>query len=151
MIIIISLTLEIALGGANKIMKGHLNTNAQAVLDVVKVADNHPTASEVYESVRGTRPRMGLASVYRILHMLVEDEWIKEIRHYDEVCRYDARIDRHDHAICTQCRSLIDVPINVSVPQEVLELAAESANITLFSYELRLYGVCSACAQRTVK
>ena len=53
-------------------MKGTLNTNAQAVLDVVKGANSHPTASDVYEAVRKTRPRIGLASVYRILHMLVE-------------------------------------------------------------------------------
>jgi Fe2+ or Zn2+ uptake regulation protein len=132
-------------------MKGNLNTNAQAVLDIVKGAYNHPTASEVYEAVRETRPRMGLASVYRILHMLVEQGWIKEIRHNDEACRYDARTDRHDHAICTQCRSLIDVPVEVSVPQEILESASNAASITLSSYELRLYGICSACSQKAVK
>jgi Fe2+ or Zn2+ uptake regulation protein len=132
-------------------MKGKLNTNAQAVLDIVKGAYNHPTASDIYEAVRETRPRIGLASVYRILHMLVEQGRVKETWYNDETCRYDARIDRHDHAICTQCRSLIDVPSEVSVPREILEEASKSAGIALSSYELRLYGVCSACSQKAVK
>jgi len=128
-------------------MKGTLNTNAQAVLDVIKEAHNHPTASDIYEAVRERRPRMGLASVYRILHALVEQGCIKEIRHRDETCRYDARIDRHDHAVCTACGRLIDVQLGVSVPQEHLESAAKSVGMTFNSYELRLYGLCSVCSQ----
>src|SRR5919198_3240772 len=147
MIIIIRQALDMKLGKANKIMKGTLNTNAQAVLNVVKGACDHPTASEVYEAVRVTRPRMGLASVYRILHMLVGQGWIKEIRHNDETCRYDARIDRHDHAVCTTCGKLIDVPVGISISQEILESAAKDANIALISYELLIYGICSACSQ----
>ena len=128
-------------------MKGTLNTNAQAVLDVIKEAHNHPTASDIYEAVRERRPRMGLASVYRILHTLVEQGCIKEIRHSEETCRYDARVDRHDHAVCTACGRLIDVPIGVSIPQEHLKLAAKSVGMIFNSYELRLYGLCSTCSQ----
>jgi Fur family peroxide stress response transcriptional regulator len=147
MIIIIRQALDTDLGKANKIMKGTLNTNAQAVLNVVKDAYNHPTASDVYEAVRVTRPRMGLASVYRILHMLVEQGWLREIQHNDETCRYDARTDRHDHAICKTCGKLIDVPVGVNIPQDLLESAAKAAGIAFSSYELLLYGICSACSQ----
>jgi len=129
-------------------MKGTLNTNAQAVLDVVKGAHNHPTAAGIYEAVRQKRPRMGLASVYRILHMLVERGWIKEIWYNDETCRYDGHVERHDHAICTHCGNLIDLPSMVSLPADTLRSAAQSAGITLNSYELRLYGVCLACSQK---
>jgi Fe2+ or Zn2+ uptake regulation protein len=132
-------------------MKGTLNTNAQAVLDVVKGAYNHPTASDVYEAVRERRPHMGLASVYRILHMLVEQGRIKEVRNNDETCRYDARIDRHDHAVCTKCGQLIDMPVEVSIPQDILVSAAKSAGILLSSYELRIYGLCPTCSQTAVQ
>ena len=132
-------------------MKGTLNTNAQAVLDVVKGANSHPTASDVYEAVRKTRPRIGLASVYRILHMLVEQGRIKEIRHNDENCRYDARTDRHDHAVCTACGRLTDVPVEISVPQDILESAAKATGIVINSYELRLSGLCLACSQKAVQ
>jgi Fe2+ or Zn2+ uptake regulation protein len=131
-------------------MKGTLNTNAQAVLNVVKGAQDHPAASDIYEAVKVTRPRMGLASVYRILHMLVEQGWIREIRHNDETCRYDARTDRHDHAVCTACGKLIDIPVGINIPQDLLESTAKDAGIVFNSYELRLFGICSACSQKVV-
>ncbi len=129
-------------------MKGTLNANAQAVLAVVKGTDNHPTASDIYETVREARPHIGLASVYRILHMLVEQRYVKETRYDDGICRYDAHMERHDHAICTECGTLIDILPGVSVPQYALDSAADAVDIRLISYELRLYGICAACSQK---
>jgi len=126
-------------------MRATLNENAQAVLSVVQASHSHPTAAEVYEVVREKRPRIGIASVYRILHNLVKQGYVKELRHTDEICRYDAHIERHDHAICTVCGALLDVPIEVKVPQDVLQAAAEAAGIELNSHELRLYGRCPLC------
>ncbi|HEX3643535.1 MAG TPA: hypothetical protein VHV10_19790, partial [Ktedonobacteraceae bacterium] len=63
-------------------------------------------------------------------------------------CRYDAHVERHDHAICTVCGTLLDIPIEVKVPQGVLQAAAEAAGIELSSHELRLYGRCPLCTIR---
>ena len=126
-------------------MKETLNENAQAVLDVVRASHSHPTAAEVYEAVRRKRPHIGIASIYRILHNLVEQGYIKDLRHTDESFHYDAHVERHDHAICTVCSALFDIPIEVSMPQDVLQAAAEAAGIELESHELRLYGCCQLC------
>lgn len=126
-------------------MKEKLNSNAQAVLDIVEAAENHPTALEVYEAVKRVRPHIGLASVYRILHHLVEQEYLKEVGRGEECYRYDGNISRHDHAVCTTCGALLDVPLEITVPQEVLQAAAQATGITLGSHEVRLYGRCSSC------
>ena len=126
-------------------MKEKLNSNAQAVLDIVGTTENHPTALEVYEAVKRVRPRMGLASVYRILHHLVEQEYIKEVGRGEERSRYDGNVSRHDHAVCTSCGSLLDVPVEITVPEELLQAAAQATGIKLGSHEVRLYGRCSSC------
>ena len=126
-------------------MKEKLNSNAQAVLDIVGAAENHPTALEIYEAVKQVRPRIGLASVYRILHHLVELEYIKEVGRGEECSRYDGNISRHDHAVCTTCGALLDVPVEITVPEELLQTAARAAGIKLESHEVRLYGRCSSC------
>ena len=126
-------------------MKETLNENARAVLNTVQASQSHPTAAQVYEVVRDKRPRIGLASVYRILHHLVEQGYIKEIRHADESCHYDAHMERHDHAICTVCGTLLDIPIEIKLPQEILQAAAEAAGMMLSSHEVRLYGLCPHC------
>lgn len=126
-------------------MQDTLHTNARAVLDMLRAAKNHPTALEVYEVVRRTRPRIGLATVYRILHQLTQQGLIKELGHRDDCMRYDAQTQRHDHAVCTECGTLFDIPMDIGVRGELLQAAAEAAGIELDTYELRIYGRCSAC------
>ncbi len=125
-----------------------LNTNAQAVLDVVRSVQTHPTALEVYERVRQVRPRIGLASVYRILRHLVEQEYIKEISYGDGSSRYDGRTTRHDHGVCTNCGALIDLPQEVRVSHQILQQAAQAAGLELDTHEVRIYGRCAACQGR---
>jgi Fe2+ or Zn2+ uptake regulation protein len=126
-------------------MNEKLNINSQAVLDTVYAAHNHPTALEIYEAVKRVRPHIGLASVYRILHHLVERGYIKEVGRSDESCRYDGNVSRHDHAVCIVCGALLDIPVEIILPQEVLQVAAQAAGIELGSHEVRLYGRCSSC------
>ena len=108
-------------------MEELLNANARAILDVVRATQNHPTALEVYERVRLLRPRIGLATVYRILHQLSEQGLINELGQNAECNRYDGRTGRHDHAICTTCGTLLDIPIEISLSSEVLQAAAQAA------------------------
>jgi Fur family peroxide stress response transcriptional regulator len=131
-------------------MKEKLNRNAQAVLEVVRSAHSHPTAQEVYEAVRDVRPRIGLATVYRLLHQLVRQGYVKEVGPSEEGCRYDGHIARHDHAVCTSCGALLDVPVEVAIPAEVLQAAARATGMTLSSHEVRLYGLCPSCLARNL-
>ena len=126
-------------------MEKSLNANAKAVLDVVCSTHNHPTASEVYTLVKQQRPRIGLASVYRILHNLVEQAYILELPSGDEGSRYDGNIARHDHAVCRSCGALVDIPDEVAFSPQTLREAARSVGFTLESHEMRLYGLCASC------
>jgi Fur family transcriptional regulator, peroxide stress response regulator len=126
-------------------MKAILNVNAQAVLDAVRNVQTHPTALEVYEAVKPQRPRIGLASVYRILHLLVARGYIREVALGDESSRYDGRTSRHDHAQCHACGRLLDVPVDVAFSARALERAARTLGMRLDSHEVRLYGLCAAC------
>ena len=127
-------------------IKSMLNENAKAILAVVRSTDTHPTALEVYETVKLQRPRIGLASVYRILHNLVEQGYVRELRMSDEnFSRYDGHTSRHDHAICRSCGKLLDLPIEITLSQQALQEAALAAGITLETHEVRLYGLCVSC------
>lgn len=127
-------------------VKTMLNENAQAIFDVVQSASNHPTALEVYETVKQQRPRIGLASIYRILHNLVEQGYIHELSIDGEnLSRYDGNIERHDHAICSSCGRLLDLPVEIVLSQQNLQEAALAAGIKLETHEVRLYGLCALC------
>lgn len=132
-------------------MREKLNNNAQAVLDVIQTSaerHDHLTAQEIYEVVRAVRPRIGLATVYRILRQLVVQGTIKEIGAGDmgrDASRYDGRVSRHDHAVCTNCGALLDIPVEVLISVEALQAAAQATDLALISHEVRLYGLCPSC------
>jgi Fe2+ or Zn2+ uptake regulation protein len=132
-------------------MEEILHTNARAVLEVLRASQRHPTAFEVYEAVRRTRPRIGLATVYRILHQLTEQGLIKELAYGSGCSRYDACTRRHDHAFCTECGALLDIPQDVQLSTGALQVAAHSTNFELGSYEVRIYGRCTTCQSRRSK
>lgn len=119
------------------------NANARAVLDALQATDTHPTALELYETVRHVRPHIGLATVYRILRQLTEQGVIREIGESES--RYDAHTQRHDHAICTSCGALLDIPIDISLSEESLQRAASLVGVQLDSHEIRIYGRCAHC------
>ena len=129
-------------------MEEILNTNARAVLEVLRASQRHPTAFDVHEAVRRTRPRIGLATVYRILHQLTEQGFIKELAYGSGCSRYDACIRRHDHAFCTECGALLDIPQDVQMSIGALQAAAHSTDFELGSYEVRIYGRCTTCQSR---
>ena len=130
-------------------MEELLNTNARAVLGVLRDGGNHLTAQEVFDEVRRVRPRIGLATVYRILRQLVEQGVITVWGYGSESARYDACTRRHDHAFCTGCGALLDVPLGIELPRETLEEAVRTTGMQIGSYEVRIYGRCRNCQARS--
>ena len=129
-------------------MEDILNANARAVLEVLRASNRHPTAQEVYEEVRHARPRIGLATVYRNLRQLAEQGMIKMWGYGSESARYDACTHRHDHACCTVCGALLDVPVEIALSPTELEKAARATGIEMGSHEVRIYGRCQECQAR---
>ena len=76
----------------------------QVVLDVVKNAGQHLTPAEIFERARQRYPRLGLATVYRSLDLLVELGYIQRI-HLEQGCHSYAPSERtHGHLlICSDC------------------------------------------------
>jgi Fur family peroxide stress response transcriptional regulator len=132
-------------------MEDILNANARAVLEVLRANTRHPTAQEVYDEVRRARPHIGLATVYRILRQLAEQKMIKVWGYGSESARYDACTHRHDHACCTECGALLDVPVEVVLSHAELEKAARATGIEMGSHEVRIYGRCQDCQAKSKK
>jgi Fe2+ or Zn2+ uptake regulation protein len=114
----------------------------QAILELVRQADDHPNASQVYERARKLLPGLGYATVYRTLGKLVQEGLIREVR-VGDVTQYDRRADRHDHAVCRRCGRVADV--EVPVGRRALDEAAAASGFQIEDYHTELAGTCSDC------
>jgi Fur family transcriptional regulator, peroxide stress response regulator len=117
----------------------------RAVLDIVRQADDHPTAADVLERVCEVLPGVGAATVYRTLALLVESGQIAEVRlGHSSAVRYDRTIDHHDHLVCVQCDKVVDDHLTLDHRKVFGPLAARHG-FRVTGYDLRVHGVCTEC------
>jgi Fur family ferric uptake transcriptional regulator/Fur family peroxide stress response transcriptional regulator len=115
----------------------------QAVLQVIQESEAHLTANEVFDNARQLLPGISFATVYNSLRYLRQEGLIGEV-HFGTATRYDRNLTRHDHAICTQCGTLVD--LDLSIPAGLIEEAARHSKFDAESIELTLRGVCPECS-----
>lgn len=113
-----------------------------AILENLLSRYDHPTAEEVYESVRKTLPNISLATVYRNLNMMVEDGTILSVITKDMV-HFDAHTESHRHVICNKCGKIFD--IDVDITKEILMKAQNAFDGEIDSCKLIFYGICKDC------
>lgn len=122
--------------------------NETLVLEALRATDQHPTAGELYDAVRLVRPRIGRATVYRALQRLEAAGRAIQVSRDSLGRRYDARVERHDHCVCSGCGRVLDVRLPLPIPptalDELTEIAARSG-FAASTFELRLYGRCAEC------
>lgn len=117
----------------------------QLVLDAVRSRCDHPTADDIFMSVRAQDDHISRGTVYRNLNLLAQEGEIRSI-HLRGGDRFDLRRDRHAHVVCRSCGSVADVPL----PYEELmdERLAAQTGYVLVEHATTFEGLCPACQAR---
>ena len=70
----------------------------------------HPTVEELYHRVRERDARVGYATVYRTIKLLVDSGLAEPSRFGDNQTRYEPEIPghHHDHLVCSDCGAIIE-------------------------------------------
>jgi Fur family peroxide stress response transcriptional regulator len=118
----------------------------QAILDAVRASHDHPRAADIYDRVRAVQPGIAFGTVYNALHALADHGIILQLSFGDHASRFDGRVDRHDHALCTDCGDLVDA-VAPPTPEMVARAAAETG-FAIRAYHTQLLGVCAGCQTR---
>lgn len=114
-----------------------------AVYEVLDGSTSHPTADEIFTSVRESIPDISLATVYKALETFVSAGLARKLSLGDGPARFDHRTDDHEHVRCLSCGRVEDVEdLEVSRWFEELE---EEAEFEVLDYRLELLGHCRSC------
>jgi len=111
----------------------------------------HISVEELLNQVKKANPRIGYATVYRTLHLLVESNLVEERRFGDGMARYEGHsdVEHHDHMICLECGEIFEF-FNPRL-EALQEKLAEENNFKIYRHRLELYGACQdveACERR---
>lgn len=103
---------------------------------------DHPTADEVYFSVKRVLPNISLATVYRNLKLLESEGLILRIT-TDDSDRYDGHTQNHYHLMCDSCKKVSDLNIKGGVDLNGLPDSEFQGEIR--SHALLFFGLCKDC------
>jgi Fur family ferric uptake transcriptional regulator len=102
------------------------------------------TVDDLWQSIRQSEPRLGRATVYRSVEVLVNLSLLDRIEfadgsHHYRVCGGD----HHHHLTCTQCHCVVEV--DICLPAEQLSAVSDRTDFAIEGHSLTLFGRCSSC------
>jgi Fur family peroxide stress response transcriptional regulator len=136
---------------ADAMLRRALEANGQrfteqraAVYRFLRGTYEHPTADEVFTSVRAEIPDISLATVYKALETLVSCNLAMKLSYGDDSARYDARTDDHVHSRCLRCGMVRDVAGAAPVSLPAVD---PGDGFRVEGYRVEVVGVCRLCGR----
>ena len=118
----------------------------QRTLELLEATKTHPTATTLYDQLRGDFPKISLGTVYRNLAVLEEQGLLQKLDGGTASDRYDADTSKHIHFRCMSCDQLIDVAD--AATHKVLKNMMDNLELNVDSYSLMCMGICPACESK---
>ena len=120
----------------------------EQILRVLYHANKHLTPEEIYHEVKKSSSTIGLATVYRTLAFLEEEQMVTSISFGSEGKKYELNTgEHHDHMICLECGKIMEF-FDERI-EKLQEEIAQKSGFKLLAHEMNLYGLCSECQQKT--
>ena len=127
----------------------NLTTQRQAVYDIVRHSDDHPTAADVMNRLMEKGQNLAYGTVYNSLRYLVDKELIRELKLGEAASRYDAKLDDHQHIVCEVCGRVDEVM--TQVPETWCGEVEEETGYKIDHAHVVFAGVCPVCRSKSSK
>lgn len=134
------------------LVEQHLPVTRQRdrIAEIIFSSDDHLSADGVARKLRERGDRVGTATVYRTLDVLVQSGLVRVHDFGEGFKRYEPVPTRetHEHLLCTRCGAVVEFA-NERM-ERILPIIAEEHGFQLQRHEVKLFGVCQECRKRTV-
>lgn len=127
-----------------------LTPQRQAIVDtILGSVGKHLTVEEIFDIVKQKRPEIGLATVYRTIMLMHEENLVTRLDLKDGTARYElTREDEHHthhHLVCIKCSQVLEFMDDLLDPIE--EEIGIKYNFKVLDHSLKFYGICNECAK----
>jgi Fur family transcriptional regulator, ferric uptake regulator len=127
--------------------KGLRNGGARrAVIDLLAEQDCCLTAQEMFDRLRESDRKVGIASVYRVLELLTSEGLVQRIDLGSGIARYEpvhSGGDHHHHLVCDSC-GRVEAFEDPSLERALVDLESASGYLVA-GHDVVLHGACADC------
>jgi Fur family transcriptional regulator, ferric uptake regulator len=124
-----------------------LGAARRAVVETLGAQDCAVTATEIHTGLHAGGREVGIASVYRILDLLVDQGLVQKIDLGGGRAHYEAAHSghqHHHHLVCTECGRV--EPFADDELERALERIETQAGYRVATHDVLLRGACDDCA-----
>ena len=132
--------ITITVSEVNEMALERKSKQRDAIINELCSRYDHPTAMDLYLSVRETIPNISLGTLYRNLTQLEENGMVLRIPD-GSTDRFDGNVNPHAHFKCTTCGNVYDL-MNFKI--DSLTFSDEIIN-KVTNYSLMAFGLCKNC------
>jgi len=124
----------------------------EAIAEVVFGSSEHLSVDDIEAQLRSRDERIGKATIYRTLEMLVKSGLVAEHDFGEGFKRYEHLFGQNpvrEHLVCTECGKVTEIHSS-----ELVRLHEEEARRHAFQparYRLQIYGLCADCQAQGVE
>jgi Fur family ferric uptake transcriptional regulator len=124
----------------------------EAVAEVVFESGKHLSVDEIERVLRSDGHRIGKATIYRALDLLVRSKLVAELDFGEGFKRYEHRLSAqpiHEHLICLNCGAVIEFQ-SAEVHRIEASVSAQHG-FRPTRHKLEIYGLCRKCTAAGVE
>lgn len=119
----------------------------------------HVSVKDIYGSLSGACPGIGMTTIYRTLGLLERTGVIQRITLGDGQARYEFkpadRKNHHHHLICTGCGKIIDysdfIQEELDLVRKTEEALARRHGFLIHDHNIEFIGFCGTCRARDAR
>lgn len=123
----------------------------EVVADAVFDSSEHLSVEDIEARLRERGERIGKATIYRTMEILVRSGLVKEHDFGEGFKRYEhlfGHQPQHEHLICTHCSKVVE--FQSPEIERVQETMAQTHGFLPTRHRLEIYGICGDCQARGV-
>ncbi|MEZ4415258.1 MAG: Fur family transcriptional regulator [Gemmatimonadota bacterium] len=124
----------------------------EAVAQVVFTSEEHLSVEEIEHRLRDRGKRIGKATIYRTLDLLVKSKLVAEHDFGEGFKRYEHRLSaepEHEHLICLGCGDVTEFQSHEM--QRIEQTLQAEFGFRPTRHRLEVYGLCAECHQAGVE
>ena len=118
----------------------------EAIAQVVFSSTGHLSVEEIEQRLRHDEERIGKATIYRTLDLLVKSKLVEEHDFGEGFKRYEHRLSRqpvHEHLICLECGTVLE--FRSEEVERIEQRVLKDHGFEPSRHRLEIYGLCLDC------
>ncbi|HSM24659.1 MAG TPA: Fur family transcriptional regulator [Anaerolineaceae bacterium] len=117
------------------------------LIRIIAASEGHPSALQIYETIKNQFPTMSQATVYNTLTLLKEMNQVLEIDFHGD-SHYDGnRPEEHPHLVCLECKKILDADLDIGNGN--IALLESTTGFKIVRSQISFFGFCPDCKSKS--